>query len=45
MVVHAGVTGVGKADSKIALYQDTGGDRGIIAVEVRDLASPLSKYY
>eukprot|EP00878_Enallax_costatus_P035835 GHUV01040071.1.p1 GENE.GHUV01040071.1~~GHUV01040071.1.p1 ORF type:complete len:342 (+),score=73.07 GHUV01040071.1:794-1819(+) len=32
-LVNNGVTGVGQAGSKVALYQDEGGDRGIIAVE------------
>jgi hypothetical protein len=34
--VASGVTGIGSEDSKVALYEDAEGDRGIIAVEVRN---------
>jgi hypothetical protein len=36
------VTGVGAADSKVALYEDAEGDRGVIAMEVRHQQHPPS---
>lgn len=37
-----GVTGIGHDDSRVALYQDADGDRGIIAVEVSRCCKPCS---
>jgi hypothetical protein len=42
-VLPAGVTGIGGEDSKVALYEDAEGDRGIIAVEVN--AHPIMYIY
>jgi hypothetical protein len=41
-VLGSGVTGIGAHDSKVALYEDAEGDRGIIAVEVRTQQQPRS---